>query len=205
MGDFVAIAAFIGVPDAEAALAAAEDALRKAGLVAGTYDNSAGLSSGTRVLRPGPAAASATRYGERLVNSMTNGVEFSGPGYFNVRAVGFADSFVCPACNAQIRRGDDRFEEQLNNVGMAGGCWAEARAGREPKESTAAVCVVCGAASSAERWILDDPVFLADIAVEFYNWPYLQRPGRDSWWYIDVIDILERAVGRPAMLSGYKI
>lgn len=195
------MAAFCGVGDVSAALGRAEAALRDAGLVEGEHAPEAVLGGRGLVLRPGPAAVAATRYGARLTGLLTNGVAFRGPGYFNAYAVGFATSCDCPACEARIDAAHPAYSEQMGALGMAGYAFSQGQ------RETLAMCQLCGAQSPVQDWRLDDPVFVADMAVEFWNWPYLERPRPDGsgWWFVDAAGMLEEAVGRPATVSGYKI
>ena len=132
----------------------------------------------------------------------TNGVAFAGPDYFNAYAIGFAEWFECPACNQHVADDDyDRFSVQLDALGMGAAHWCEGQ--RDAK----ALCVLCIAGSHVLEWRMDAPVFLADAAIEFHGWPNFDPCNRadGTWWKIDVIAPLEQAVGRPAMISGYKI
>ncbi|MEL6952467.1 MAG: hypothetical protein AAFN09_10190 [Pseudomonadota bacterium] len=196
------MAAFSGVADVEASLSACEAVLVELGLVAEGYDPEAVLSSGhDRVKRPGPAAAKATAYGDELLALRTNGVSFLGPGYFNAMALGFAEWFASPACGGRVDQSHPRFDEQMSNLGFAAGAWVDGDRG------ATAQCVICGEAALVTDWGLEDPVFLADMAIEFWNWPYLAEDAeaRAEWWHVDVVAALEGAVGRPAALSGYRI
>lgn len=203
MGTGVSLVAFRDVEDVPAALAAAEAALRDIGLVAGEYDPEAVyVAPHGRVLRPAPGVGALTGYGDMLLSMETNGVAFTGPDYFNAYAIGFAEWFDCPACSQRVTEDDyDRFSTQVDALGMSAAHWCEGQ--RDAK----ALCVLCDAASHVLEWGMDDPVFLADVAIEFYGWPAFDPLNRadGAWWKIDVITPLEQAVGRPAMISGYKI
>ncbi|MEL6532413.1 MAG: hypothetical protein AAFQ06_05165 [Pseudomonadota bacterium] len=202
MGDRVTMAAFSGVADVEGSLSACEAVLLEMGLVAEGYDPSAVLSPRHgRVRRPGHAAAKATAYGDRLLELRTDGVSFEGPGYFNARALGFSDWFDCPSCDGRVDQSHPSFTDQISHLGFAAVDWVEG-----DRDATA-LCVMCDAATSVPDWRLEDPVFLADMAVAFWNWPFLARDAGalTEWWHVDVVAALEGAVGRPAALSGYKI
>ena len=202
MGDRVTMAAFSGVADAAAAALAAERAFRDAELVAGEHDPQAVLAwrQGT-VLRPGPKAAGATAYGDRISSLLTNGVAIIGERYFDAYAVGFASAFDCPACGERITSDDDRFGDQMSQVGMAAMYWTEGQ------DAAMAECLICSEASAIALWRSDYDFIVADMAVEFWNWPHLDSDAthRAQWWHIDVVPMLEAAVGRPAMLGGHKI
>lgn len=202
MGDHVTILAFNGLGDVTPALGAAERALRDAGLVTGQHDPEATLDRGGELaLRPGPKAAEATVYGDRINGLLTNGVRFIGERYFNAYAIGFAEWFGCPACMSRTSYDDDGFGEQIDALGYGAVAWSEGDDGATVR------CVRCQTGSSVMRWQMDDPVFLAEMAVEFWNWPFIDPDPtrRAEWWHVDVLAMLEGAVGRPAMVSGHKI
>ncbi len=194
--------AFTGVTDVSGGVAAAEAALREAGLVGGSHDPDAVLAGrGTLILRPGPKAAEATAYGDTLLDMRTNGVAFMAERYFNAYALGFAEGFDCPVCGGTTTDGDDQFGDQMDHIGRAAVEWCDGVNG------ATAQCVLCDAAPRVTDWTLEDPVFLADIAIEFWNWPHLDPDpvARKQWWHVDVVPMLEDAVGAPARLSGHKI
>lgn len=202
MGTGVSIVAFCDVADVPKALAAAESALRNIGLVAGGYDPKAAYSPAHgRVLRPAPGAANLTGYGDTLLEMDVNGVAFSGPDYFNAHAIGFAEWFECPVCRDRITDAHSQFGEQVDAIGMAAARWCDGT------RDAQAACVMCGVSSEVTLWGMEDPVFLADMAIEFYGWPAFNADARldGQWWHVDAITPLEQAVGRPARISGYKI
>ena len=202
MSSSCTMAAFLGVADVPAALGRAEVALRDVGLVDGDHDPEAVLAwrDGV-VLRPGQAALGATVYGQQLLDLKTNGVAFRGGPYFNAYAVGFAAYFECPSCGQRVTEDQDAYGDQMSAVGMAAAAWCDGDRG------ASAACQLCGVASVVTEWGLSDPVFLADMAVEFWNWPYLDPDpaARAQWWRVDVVGLLEQAVGGEARLSGYKV
>lgn len=202
MGDHVTILAYDGLGDVTAALGAAEQALREAGLVAGQHAPEASLERcGSLTLRPGPKAAQATGYGDQINDMRTNGVRFIAERYFNAYAIGFAEWFDCPACQSRITSEDDGFSDQINALGHGAVAWCDG------DDAASAQCTRCKTASSVLKWRMDDPVYLAEMAVEFWNWPFIDpNPAhRAKWWHVDVLALLDAAVGRPAMVSGHKI
>lgn len=202
MGDSVTVAAFSGVEDVAQAVRSAEATLREAGLVGGEHDPESVLAWRQGLaLRPGPKAAAATRYGDRINTLVTNGVVFIGERYFDPYAVGFAAWFDCPACGQRIMQDDAIFGDQMGEVGMAAAHWTEGKA------SAMAQCLTCSEARDITLWRSDHDFVVADMAVEFWNWPHLatDAPARAQWWHVDVVAMLEAAAGRPAMLSGHKI
>lgn len=202
MGDYAGIVAFRGVADAAKALDAAEAALREIGLIGGAYDPEAALASrGGRVVRPGPDAAAATLYGDRLSEMLTNGVEFEGPRYFNAYGLGFSDWIECPACGQRTVSGDDAHVDRMSALGMAAVDWCDGH------DAESVACPSCRTASPVTDWRMEDPVFLADMALVFWNWPALPEAGKPdgNWWKVDVTGEIERAVGAPAVISGYKV
>jgi hypothetical protein len=126
---------------------------------------------------------------------------FIGDRYFNAYALGFADWFTCPDCNRPIGSDDDIFADQMSNLGMAATAWCAG------EDDASAQCLSCQATPNVTDWTTSAPVFLADMAVEFWNWPYLDpdAEARRQWWHLDVVAILEQSVGTTAMLSGHKI
>jgi len=201
MGDRVNLFAFQELADPCAALDAAEQVLRQMDLITGEPDSKSVLGAeGARAYRPGPAAA--TGYGDEIPSHSANGVAFIGPRYFNGFGLGLAEWFFCPACGGRI--GDDHaaFHDQMNALGMAAVRWAQ---GSDEPEMVG--CPLCEVPSAVTNWTSDDPVFLADMCVEFWNWPMLAKPGYPDGcrWKIDVTGALERAVGAPVIISGHKI
>lgn len=197
MGDGASIVAFVGVDDVPRAIAAAEAALREAGIVGGSHDPEAVLAEHPGlILRPGPNAAAATIHGEHI-----NGVAFIGKRYFNVYALGFAEWFACPSCGETMTQPFDLLHAQVGNLADAAGAWCDG------KDGATAQCLLCDATPPVRDWRMEDPVFLADMALEFWHWPYLDPDpvARAKCWHVDVVPILEAAVGAPAMLSGFKI
>ena len=202
MGDRVTMAAFSGVADVPAAVLAAERALREAGLVAGDHDPQAVLVwHQGKVLRPGPKAAEATVYGDHINGLLTNGVALIGERYFDARAVGFAAWFDCPACGQRITEEDDIFRDQMSKVGMAAMHWTKGQ------DAATAQCLICSEARAIGLWRSDHDFIVADMAVEFWNWPYLDPDAthRAKLWHIDIVPMLEAAAGKPAMFGSHKI
>lgn len=202
MGDRVTLVAFREVDDVSAALDAAEACLRDLGLVAGDYVPEASLTpSDTRVLRPAQGVGAAIGHADRLLSLLTNGVVFTGPGYFNGYGLGFSDWHACPACKARTTHTHEGFRDQISALGMA------AMNHMEGVGDTGVICVLCKASSHVTAWRIEDPVFMADMVMEFWNWPALDVDNRvdGTWWKIDALTPLEQAVGRPATVSGHKI
>jgi len=202
MGDFASIVAFRNVPDIAKGLDAAEAALRDIGLIDGDCAPEAALASRSgRVLRPGPRAVEATGYGAWMLELHVNGVEFNGPGYFNYYGLGFSDWFECPACGQRTVSGDALHGDLMTALGLAATKWMEGEA------AEAVACPLCHVATAVTEWRMEDPVFLADMAVVFWNWPAVPEAGKPDgeWWKVDVTGHLQRAVGVPASVSGYKV
>jgi hypothetical protein len=196
------MAAFSGVGDAPGAALAAERVLREADLVMGDHDPEAVLAwRQGKALRPGPKAVQATVYGDRLNTLSTNGVVFIGERYFDAYAVGFAAWFECPACGQRIEQAADAYGDQMSIVGLAAMQWSEGQ------DDASARCLLCSEPRNITLWRSDHDFIIADMAVEFWNWPDLAPDPvqRAEWWHVDIVAMLEAAVDRPAMLSGHKI
>lgn len=202
MGDYIGLIAFREVDDVPKVLAAAEASLRDLGVVAGAYDPDAMLAPRTsRALRPAPDVAAIVGHPESLLSLRSNGVAFNGPGFFHDYGLGLSTWFECPMCIGRITEDHDRFGDQMNALGMAAMHWATGEG------ETAVTCGLCHVASNVTQWRIADPVFMADVVVEFCNWPALDPDNRadGTWWKLDIITPLEWDVGRPALVSGYKI
>jgi hypothetical protein len=208
MSDSFAIVAFSDLSGADAvvALKEAEIVLRKYDLVAGEHDPTAILGQAPRVLRPSRGAVRYNAYLEHTLGLRTNGVAFRGPGYFNIWALGSPDWFECPACDGRIGQDDKAFGDLLNDLGTNGVAFANG----EPTRPV--TCPHCGIGSDVRKWRLDDPVLVADAAIEFWSWPGLERNATPAskaegltLWALDLPAILEDVVGRPATLSWVRI
>lgn len=210
MSDAYAIVAFSGdLSDDEgaSALESAETALRGAGLVVGNDDPEAILGTGAAlVLRPGRTIERSHEHISQLMTMLTNGVAFRGPNYFNPWALVNSSWYECPACNEKVSQNSSGHSEVLDGLGNAAASLVEG------EQDIAVACPNCNDASDVREWHLEDPVFLADIAFEFWNWPPFERGASTesraqgaTLWDVDVLAVLEGAVGRPARQSWVRI